>query len=271
MSRECVCRIIFAIVLLVSPLLFAQQALNNDGVIKLAKAGLSDDLIIDTVNAQPGSYDTSTDGLIAMKAAGVSDKVVSAIVQKVAAATPSATPDQDDPATVHEAGIYVYDEKAADHKMTMLEPTLYDQEKVQGLAATIFTMGIAASRIKVLSAIRNAHSNVRVTDPGAVFYFYFERLSAGLSDTSGWFGGTSTPNEYSLLRLNVKKDSREVITSNGLSGGTDRKANVVFTYTKLQPGVYKVTPSEPLQKGEYAFVLPSGTAGARHVFDFGVN
>ena len=46
------------------PLLIAQQALNNDSVIKLTKAGLSDDLIVSTVNSQAGAYDTSTDGLI---------------------------------------------------------------------------------------------------------------------------------------------------------------------------------------------------------------
>jgi hypothetical protein len=63
-------------------ILTAQQTLNNDAVIKLAKAGLSDDLIITTINASPGSYDTSADGLIAMKGAGVSDRVVAAIIAK---------------------------------------------------------------------------------------------------------------------------------------------------------------------------------------------
>jgi hypothetical protein len=32
-------------------LLAAQQALNNDAIIKLVKAGLSDDLIVTTINA----------------------------------------------------------------------------------------------------------------------------------------------------------------------------------------------------------------------------
>jgi len=67
------------------PLLLAQQVLSNDAVVKLVKAGLSDDLIVSTINSQSGNYDTSTDGLIALKAAGVSDKVVSAIVAKAAA------------------------------------------------------------------------------------------------------------------------------------------------------------------------------------------
>lgn len=63
---------------------FAQQSLNNDAIVKMAKAGLSDDLIIATINSQPGTYDTSTNGLIALKTAGVSDKIVEAIEKKVA-------------------------------------------------------------------------------------------------------------------------------------------------------------------------------------------
>jgi len=60
----------------------AQSTLNNDAVIKLVKAGLSEDLIISTINSQPGTYDTSTDGLIALKSAGISDKVVNAIISR---------------------------------------------------------------------------------------------------------------------------------------------------------------------------------------------
>jgi hypothetical protein len=71
------------------PLLVAQQSLNNDAVIKLVKAGLSDDLIVSTISAQPGTYDASPDGLIGLKAEGVSDKVVAAMVAKAAAPPPA--------------------------------------------------------------------------------------------------------------------------------------------------------------------------------------
>ena len=64
-------------------LILGQQALNNESVSKLGKAGLSDDLIISTVNAAPGAYDTSADGLINLKSAGLSDRVISAIVLKM--------------------------------------------------------------------------------------------------------------------------------------------------------------------------------------------
>jgi hypothetical protein len=69
--------------------LLAQQTLNNDAIIKLVKAGLSDDFILSTINTQPGSYDASPEAIIALKNAGASDRVMSAIVQKVAG---SATP-----------------------------------------------------------------------------------------------------------------------------------------------------------------------------------
>ena len=64
------------------PLLVAQQAFNNDSVIKLVKAGLSEDLIISTINGDAGNFDTSAEGLIALKTAGASDKEVAAIVVK---------------------------------------------------------------------------------------------------------------------------------------------------------------------------------------------
>lgn len=76
--------------LAICPLLVAQQALNNDSVIKLVKAGLSEDLIVSTINASPGTYNTSADGLIALKSAGASDKVVSAIVLKASGNAPAA-------------------------------------------------------------------------------------------------------------------------------------------------------------------------------------
>jgi S1-C subfamily serine protease len=80
-------RSLLALVFLaVCPILVAQQSLNNDSVIKLIKAGLSDDLIVSTVNASPGTYDTSADGVIALKKAGASDKVIEAIEQKVSEA-----------------------------------------------------------------------------------------------------------------------------------------------------------------------------------------
>jgi hypothetical protein len=269
-------------------LLVAQQTFNNDAIIRMVKAGLSDDLIVSTVISQPGAYDTSANGLIALKTAGASDKVVSAIVLKSSTppppaqsgATTSSTTDPDDPSAAHEAGIYVYSERApAGSKMTMLEPNVYTQGKTGGVFASAMTYGIA--KIKIKAVLRGAHANARVSDTQPVFYFYFEEKGAGLSQASGLFGGTSTPNEYTLLHFDIKGETRETIIAKanafGASGGTDDKAVTAFTYTKLRPGVYKVVLTSPLQPGEYGFISsggsvavgPYGGASNSRVFDFG--
>jgi hypothetical protein len=84
-------------------LALGQQQLNNESISKLAKAGLSDDLIISTVNAAPGAYDTSADGLIGLKSVGVSDRVISAIVLKVSS-TPIPPPPPVAPMPAEQAG-----------------------------------------------------------------------------------------------------------------------------------------------------------------------
>jgi hypothetical protein len=59
-----------------------QDALTNEAVLKMLKAGLSEDIVVSTVNASPGKYSTAPDDLIALKVAGVPDKVISAMVSK---------------------------------------------------------------------------------------------------------------------------------------------------------------------------------------------
>jgi hypothetical protein len=81
---------LLAIALLSIHPLPAQPTLSNDNVIKATKAGFSAEFIIATINRSPGAYDISADGLAALKNAGVSGEVVSAVVSKATAVT--ATP-----------------------------------------------------------------------------------------------------------------------------------------------------------------------------------
>jgi hypothetical protein len=64
--RKAVCAVLFLafcpfLVAQQVPFLYAEQekALNNDAIIKMVKAQLSDDVIVTTINASPGAYDTS--------------------------------------------------------------------------------------------------------------------------------------------------------------------------------------------------------------------
>src|SRR5438874_13055794 len=82
---------ILTLLLLTSSILSAQEALNNASVTKLVKAGLSEELIVTTINSSAGSYDTTANGLIALKKAGASDKVVAAVVLKASGVTTAST------------------------------------------------------------------------------------------------------------------------------------------------------------------------------------
>ncbi len=87
----------------------------------------------------------------------------------------------------------------------------------------------------------------------------------------------SNPNQFSLVRFDQKKDTREVVTGTigfaSASTGSEAKENVAFKSERMSPGVYKVMPDADMKPGEYAFISASatGAAGAADIFDFGVN
>jgi hypothetical protein len=103
----------------------AQQGLTNTDIVKMQSAGLSESIILSSVNTQPAAYDTSTDGLLALKKAGVSDVVVAAMISRNAAMRsgvgnpsgtnlPSAAPSGPPPG-VDEVGVYCQDKNKAWH------------------------------------------------------------------------------------------------------------------------------------------------------------
>ena len=105
----------------------AQQGLTNADIIKMQSAGLSENIILASVNGQPAAYDTSTDGLLALKKAGVSDAVVAAMISRNAAMKsgvsnptgtnlPAAAP-AGPPPGVDEIGVYYQDKNKAWHSM----------------------------------------------------------------------------------------------------------------------------------------------------------
>src|ERR1700730_17853284 len=58
----------------------AEVVLTNDTVLKLFKARIGEDSIVGMVNQQPGIYALSTDDLVALKKAGVTQKIIAAML-----------------------------------------------------------------------------------------------------------------------------------------------------------------------------------------------
>lgn len=256
------------------------KTMTNQDVIEMVQLGLGDGVIIDKIHTAPVTqFDTSIAALKALKEAKVSDAVIEAMINPrgTAANAVSAKADPNDPNAAHDPGIYMYTQGKNGPQLTMLEPTIYSQGKTGGVFKSAMTYGIA--KVKWKAVVRGRHADVHTNDSSAAFYFYFEASNSGLGNVS--FGGTTTPNEFTLLKFDEKKDSRETIVMRenafGASSGTDQKANVGFSFTKLRPGVYKVVPNAPLSPGEYCFLSSlgigaygAGAAGANRLFDFSV-
>jgi hypothetical protein len=69
------------------------QELNTETILKLVKAGISEDTILGLVNQQPGKYTLSADDMIALKKAGATDKFIAAmVVRSGAGSTQSVQP-----------------------------------------------------------------------------------------------------------------------------------------------------------------------------------
>ncbi len=235
-----------ALLLLILSVALAQTALTNDSIIKMVKAGLGEDIVISTIKVQAGQYSTGADDLIALKGAGVSDKIIAAMISRnsAGAATPPAAA-ASAPATVSapppvvsEVGVYY---KKGD-KWADLQPEVVNF-KTGGVLKTIGTAGIVKGDVN--GHLNGLHSPNQVKTPVDILVYTPD--------------GTAIT-EYQLLRLREQKDSREFRTVTGgvlhVSGGAARDV-VPFENTKVAPRTYTVRLPN-LGAGEYGLLPPSG-------------
>jgi len=267
------------------------EVMTNDEVISLTKAGLAGSVIIGKIRTSKSNFDMSTDALIKLKQSGVGDDVVTAMLEAKSgkavggssgagmsgAAPVGPTGDPNDPMSKKNYGIYLFEERDGQRKMTQLQANVSGQNRTGGMfTASITPFGLGKVKTKTNLPGRNAAMQIKATTP--VFYFYLDSTSGGLNTSSGI---PSTPNEFSLVRFNQRSDNREVTIAKsnswGGKGGLSDEYVVPLQAEDLGNGIFKVTPSVELKKGEYGFMLlnsgNSNTAagvGAKF-FDFGVN
>lgn len=223
-------------------LALAQTALTNDSIIKMVKAGLGDDVVISMVKGQPGGYSTGPDDLIALKSAGVNDKVIAAMVERMSPGAPApaaATAPGPSPSPVNEVGVYYLKSGAwAD-----LNPEVVNF-KTGGVLKSIGTAGIVKGDVN--GHVNGDHSKTQLKSPVDILVYTPE----GVAIT-----------EYQLLRLHDSKDAREFRTVTGgvmhVSGGATRDL-VPFESKKIAPRTYEIV-LPTLGSGEYGLLPP--TAG----------
>lgn len=287
------------------------EVLTNEAIVRMVTGGVARSVIDQTLRNSRSAFDMSAPGLCRLKENNVPSDLIKAMIVPPTAPSnvaltirdaPSATTSIEGtasttassvgtanppplPAPVRkpksqlaslptESGIHM---RATGMALTLLEPNSYSAGKTSGAFSSAITGGLAKARLKAVITSREA--SIQTSDANVEFYFVFERSKANLG-TAGqdWSASLTSPNQFVLLRLEQKDKSREVTTGSvnafGSQSGTDDKASVPFTLSRLRPGVYRVIPREPLAPGQYGFFPASGggqgTAGSARLFDFGV-
>ena len=230
----------------------AQQSMNNDAVIRLAKSGLSEDLIVQTITASPGQYKTGTDDLIALKTAGVTDKEIGAMLTKnanpngaPAAAALASSAIAALPPGVTDVGVYSQD-KAGQWNDVLSEVVNY---KTGGVLKGFASGGLVKGDLN--GNVAGKESRLKLQSPASFIIYVMEGQS---------------PTEYQLLRLHSNNDSREFRSKTGgvvhQSTGASRDL-IEFEAKKIAPRVYQITIPASTGRGEYGF-LPPGTMNSQN-------
>jgi len=223
----------------------------------MVSAGISEDVIlakIRTTSASGGAatnFDTSVDGLKALKAANVPDVVVKAMIDPTPAfptvlsvAGPATlSPNLPPP----EVGLYWKDGGS----FVLIQGQAISQSKVGGRAGNVFTYGL--KHVHWDAFLNGTTSSNRVRELRPIFYVYVP-------------DGASAA-DYVLLRLNKKGDRREFHIGSfggwlGGASGVDRDKEVAFKSDHVGIRIYKLALNSDLKPGEYAFFMATGQQSA---------
>jgi hypothetical protein len=220
----------------------AEPALmNNDAVLRMHRAGLSDELILQTIAAQPGRYDTTPDNLIALKQAGLSEEVLSAMTNKVRRQI-SGRPrvEQVELSPVNEIGCYYKDSTGRWQPMES-EPV---HSKSSGWIKNTLSQGIIKTDMNGM--VNGPEAKLLLPRPIEFLLYTADGVDAG---------------EYTLIRFRLNGKDREFRTLTGgvfHSTGGAKGDEVPFTAEKIAPRTWQFTLGRDTPGAEYG-ILPPGT------------
>jgi hypothetical protein len=249
----------------------AQEVLTNDSVISMVKGGLGEAVVLARIRSSPANFDTSTNSLLALKKAGVSDKVIEAMVSAPRSGAAAAAPTPAAPSAAASAPSPSVS-AAARNSAGGAAATLPRDSIFHLNGANYVEMQPQVVEIEVSNAVFSSKSDVvlggrraeyRITDKQPQFYSYF------------------APTEALLVKLKPgdKKNDRNLKMGSGgyhPYGGSSRQGvrsedRIAVKSEREANGFYRISPSSPLPAGEYGFIVLSGATAGGRMFDFGVD
>ena len=242
--------------------------LGNDDILRMAKAGLGDDLLFQTIQIQPGRYSTTPDDLITLKSSGLSDRVIAAMQAHGSGLTARTSADplkSKSPAAItplapgiDEIGVY-YKDKDGQYNPLRVERVIF---KSGGAVKSILTHDIIQ---KDMNGHIDGPKSTLTLQKGQVIAIY---APAG-----------TAPEEYIFLQFREHGAYREFRVKTGgvfhSETGAERDS-IDFKPTKLGPQMYTFNLPDDLPKGEYGMLPPGaaantqGIAGTGKIFTFSI-
>ncbi|MBI5875218.1 MAG: hypothetical protein HZB81_05145 [Deltaproteobacteria bacterium] len=256
-----------------------EEIITNASVIKMVKAKLGESLIINKISSSKTNFDLSTDGLINLKTAGVSDKIVevmmgggatvSPVTQQTQTAiqqSPSGNPQGRQTQTLSgssqlpQAGDFFIMQNG---KLVEIEEHSGRKELSKG--KMILTMGFGGESLYMVDGSK---ANIRIPSQENLTFISKIRIDPRATQAAGG----------SLFKLKIEDEKTRYIAGggsafSGFAGDIKEEYKVKYDVKKNPDGTYTISTDAPLAPGEYAFVVfSSGAAdfGVRF-FDFGVN
>jgi hypothetical protein len=237
--------IAIAIMFIWISLCYAQKPLDDNAIIKMHAAGLSDDIIVSTINNESGAYATSADDLIALKKAGISDKVIGAIISKHSGTTSSPTIQPMVPGySVFTPGTVSVKYKKGDQWVAIRPETFY--EKSGGMLKLFASGGMRLPDMN--GHINGKNSKLALTTPVTI--------------------RVSLPNGFQisncdLIKFHVNHDNREFRANSGgfMSASTEwsHKDSVKFDAKQVDARTYDIALPIGTPPGEYGLNIGSAT------------
>jgi hypothetical protein len=233
----------------------AQEVLTNDSVIQMVKAGLPEAVVIAKIKSTSSKFDLKTDSLVSLKKAGVSDKVLEAMVAAGSGAAPSTA-------------------AAAPPAPALAAGALKTQDVIYQL--------VAGKYVEMFATSANLETNMAFFQSKSEVVLEGKKAQYRTSDKQPVFLSTYSSTDAPLVRLKPGDDhnDRNLKIGSGAFmpfGGTQKMGvrnedKVPVTIERDARGFYKVTPSAALPPGEYGFILATGFgAGSGKIYDFGVD
>lgn len=229
----------------------AQQALTNESVMKMVKAGLNESVIVSMIESQPGNYTMTPDAVAALKQAGVTGDELAAMAVKGTTVEVSEQP-QSSIYDNLDIGVYY----KSDGKWVML-PSETVGWKTGGLFKNLATGGIMMGDVN--GRLHGTTSSAKLIAP----LHFLVRTPDGLEGT-----------DFRLVYLHVRSHDREFRKATGgvlRESGDLSKDTVPCTQKKIARNTYEIILPDNSIPGEYAFLAPyssGGQAGKAYTFHF---